>query len=140
MSDKIVVYTDGSCFLNKAKKPGGWAFVVPNELEVSGGARGTTNNRMELTAAIECLSYLQSEGKRVELYSDSTYVINGITKFIHNWRRKDWKDVKNPDLWKQLDALNQNSKVSWNWVKAHDNNFWNDRADLLAKSEATKFS
>ena len=107
---------------------------------MSGGTRDTTNNRMELTAVIECLLFFEHEHRPISIYSDSSYVVNGITKFIKRWREKGWIKVKNPDLWKKLDELASKVDVSWHWVKAHADNEWNNRADLLAKSEATKFS
>ncbi len=134
------VYTDGSCFLTRSNKPGGWAFVIPEELEVSGGTQNTTNNRMELTAAIECIEYLHGDVSKLEIHSDSAYVVNGITKYISNWKRKGWKDVKNPDLWQKLDKLVEGKDISWQWVKAHSTNEWNNRADLLAKEEASRYT
>ena len=135
----VSVYTDGSCFLTKANKPGGWAFVIPHEYEVSGGATQTTNNRMELTAPIEALGFIPKDTK-VDIFSDSKYVIRGITEFIKGWKRKGWAKVKNRDLWEKLDQLVVGRHVSWHWVKAHNGNVWNERADNLAKYEAAKFS
>ena len=136
----IIVYTDGSCLKNP-NGPGGWAFIVieiDRIWEVSGGDKSTTNNRMELEAAIQTLEFLSSRDEDIIIYTDSKYVINGITTWIHNWIRKDWKKVKNVDLWKRLHVLN-NKRVEWKWVKGHSGDKYNDRADELAKMEAYLF-
>ena len=137
--NRTLIYTDGSCFLTRPHKPGGWAFVIPGEFEVSGGTRETTNNRMELTSVIEALKFTD-KNSQISIWSDSKYVIKGITEFIHNWRKRKWDKVKNVDLWKELDILTYERDIDWNWVKAHNGNIWNERADLLAKSEAHNFS
>ena len=119
--------------------PGGWAFLsIENDRiwEVSGGNPSTTNNRMELEAVIQTLEFLSQKNDNISIYTDSKYVINGITTWIHNWIRKDWKNIKNIDLWKKLYQLN-NNKVQWKWVKGHSGNKYNDRVDELAKIEAT---
>lgn len=136
----ITVYTDGSCLKNP-NGPGGWAFIVielDRIWEVSGGDKSTTNNRMELEAAIQTLEFLSSRDEDIIIYTDSKYVINGITMWIHNWIRKDWKKVKNVDLWKRLYILND-KRVEWKWVKGHSGDKYNDRADELAKMEAYLF-
>lgn len=136
----ITVYTDGSCLKNP-NGPGGWAFIVielDRIWEVSGGDKSTTNNRMELEAAIQTLEFLSCRDEDIIIYTDSKYVINGITMWIHNWIRKDWKKVKNVDLWKRLYILND-KRVEWKWVKGHSGDKYNDRADELAKMEAYLF-
>ena len=145
---EIKIYTDGACVGNPG--PGGWAAIVlvENEKkELFGGEELTTNNRMELTAAIKALEYCDAqEGKQpslkqIRIYTDSTYVKEGITVWINNWEKNNWKtadkkNVKNVDLWKKLKELIQTSQVEWNWVKGHSEDPMNDLADKLAK-EAT---
>ncbi len=135
-----IIYTDGSCIGNPG--PGGWAFNVildNQEYDVSGGEKDdTTNNRMELTAVIEALTFVP-ENLDLKIYSDSMYVINGITKWMKNWKRKNFMQVKNTDLWKRLDKLSENRKISWNYVKAHNGDLKNELVDKLAKSEALKY-
>ena len=107
--------------------------------EISGGEKHTTNNRMELIATIEALQVLKKKSE-ISLYTDSTYVKNGITQWIFRWKRSDWKlsnrkgNVKNVDLWKELDRLNSLHQVNWKWVKGHSGNEWNERADELARN------
>lgn len=135
----VEIYTDGACSGNPG--PGGWgALMIYNgvEKELSGGEAGTTNNRMELMAAIRALEALKRPSK-VALYTDSTYVRDGITKWIHNWKRNGWKNaakkpVKNEDLWKRLDAALATHEIEWHWVKGHDGHPENERADALARS------
>ncbi len=138
MSGRIRLYTDGGCRPNPG--PGGWGAVIlepgrkPREL--SGGEPATTNNRMELTAAIEALAALP-EGSDVELVTDSQYLRQGITSWISGWRRRGWRtaagdDVRNRDLWERLDAALARHQVSWRWVKGHAGDRWNERADQLA--------
>lgn len=138
----IEIYTDGACRGNgKENAIGGWGYHVidrsTNEKlkQDFGGEKSTTNNRMELKAAIEALKFAKelsySDKMRVKIYTDSNYVYKGITTWIHGWIRKDWKDVKNIDLWKELDSLN-NDVYSWSWVKAHAGHEENEIADLLA--------
>ncbi len=139
----VQIYTDGACTGNPG--PGGWGVVLfcnGNQAELSGGDRSTTNNRMELTAAIEGLGCLKRKC-RVELYTDSEYVRLGITSWIKKWKAKDWKrnkteDVKNADLWKDLDRLNSAHQVQWIHVKAHSGNEWNEYVDKLAKKAIPK--
>ena len=142
---EIKIYTDGACVGNPG--PGGWAAIilVENEKkELFGGEKLTTNNRMELTAAIKALEYCaeeeekQSSLKHIRIFTDSTYVKEGITVWINNWEKNNWKtadkkNVKNVDLWKKLKELIQSDQVEWNWVKGHSENPMNDLADKLAK-------
>ncbi len=139
---KIVsMYTDGSCLGNPG--PGGWGVVLRwngSEKELSGGEPATTNNRMELMAAIRALQGL-SRAVQVEIYTDSTYVRDGITKWIHNWKRNGWKTaakkpVKNDDLWRELDEQMQRHNVTLHWVKGHAGHPENERADDLARAAA----
>ena len=138
MSDKVTIYTDGACSGNPG--PGGWGVVLEsggNVKELSGGEPETTNNRMELMAAIRALGAL-TRRSRVKLYTDSTYVRNGITTWIHNCKKRGWKTsskkpVKNEDLWRELDAAAREQDIEWIWVKAHTGNPGNERADELAR-------
>lgn len=132
------VYTDGSCLGNPG--PGGWAAKGP-DFAVSGGAAHTTNNIMELTAAIKGLECTNNSA--VTLYTDSCYVKNGITKWVINWKKNGWKTasgqpVKNKDLWIQLDELN-GPRVQWRWVRAHNGNPQNEEVDKMARAQATAF-
>ena len=137
MSDRVTIYTDGACSGNPG--PGGWAAVLQfggSEKEISGGETLTTNNRMELTAAIEALKALKRPC-RVDLYTDSQYVRQGITAWLANWKRRGWrtaenKPVKNDDLWKALDAAATRHDVEWHWVRGHANDAMNNRVDALA--------
>ena len=129
------VYTDGSCLGNPG--PGGWGAIGPG-FSVSGGLAHTTNNIMELTAAVKCLE--QTGSIEVVLHTDSCYVKNGITKWVLNWKKNGWKTangqpVKNKELWAQLDALN-GPHVTWKWVKAHNGHPQNEAVDKLAYSAA----
>ena len=135
----VEIYTDGACSGNPG--PGGWGAILrygENEKELSGGAAETTNNRMELSAAIEALRALKRPSS-VRIHTDSTYVKDGITKWIVNWKRNGWrtaakKPVKNVDLWQDLyDALKDHD-VEWHWVKGHAGHSENERADALARS------
>lgn len=133
----IIIYTDGGCKPNPG--PGGWAalLIAGNETkELQGNLKNTTNNQMELTAAIKALETL-TRPCNVELYTDSTYLKNGITSWIPTWKRNGWqtankKPVKNQDLWIRLDQATQRHKITWQWVKAHANNPYNERVDQLA--------
>ena len=138
MSDGAVeIYTDGACRGNPG--PGGWgALLRANgaEKELYGGEAATTNNRMELMAAIRALEALKRPS-RVKLYTDSLYVMKGITTWIHDWKRRGWrtaekKPVKNEDLWRELDALAAKHEIEWHWVKGHNGHPENERADQLA--------
>jgi ribonuclease HI len=134
---QVVIYTDGACKGNPG--PGGWGVWLSagsHEKELWGGDRQTTNNRMELTAVIEALASLKRRC-HVTLYTDSEYVRNGITKWIHGWKERGWKTadkkpVKNVELWQRLDALNAAHDVEWRWVKGHAGDPGNERADQLA--------
>tara|TARA_B100000676_G_scaffold313142_1_gene391743 strand:+ start:6608 stop:7051 length:444 start_codon:yes stop_codon:yes gene_type:complete len=139
-NDKIVdIYTDGACHGNPG--PGGWGVLLrygENEKELSGGVSETTNNRMELSAAIEALRALKRP-TRARIHTDSTYVKNGITQWINNWKRNGWqtaakKPVKNVDLWKDLYEAMKDHDIEWHWVKGHAGHPDNERADGLAKS------
>ena len=133
----VVIYTDGACKGNPG--PGGWGAWLRSgghEKELWGGEDQTTNNRMELTAVIESLAALKAPS-RVTLHLDSEYVRNGITSWIHNWKRRGWRTasnqaVKNVDLWQRLDALTQAHQIDWRWVRGHAGDEGNERADALA--------
>tara|TARA_X000000950_G_scaffold3153_2_gene3352 strand:+ start:28105 stop:28524 length:420 start_codon:yes stop_codon:yes gene_type:complete len=135
----IKIYTDGACSGNPGR--GGWAAIILDgeKIEkISGSKDNTTNNRMELTAVISALKYVKD--KNLEIYTDSKYTKDGIEKWISNWKKNGWKtankqDVKNKDLWDELDQLNSEKNVQWNWVKGHANNQYNNMADELARSE-----
>jgi len=134
----VQIFTDGACSGNPG--PGGWGAVLragATERELSGGEPATTNNRMELLAAIAALEALKRPC-RVEIYTDSNYVREGITRWIHNWRRNGWrtsdrKPVKNADLWQRLDTLIGVHQVEWRWVRGHAGHVENERADQLAR-------
>ena len=137
----IVAYTDGACIGNPG--PGGWAAILFDELGgervLSGGAPDTTNNRMELTAAIEALR-LTPPGEPVHVVTDSTYVMNGVTKWAKGWQRSNWhkrggEPVPNRELWQQLVAL-AGAHVTWEWVRGHDGHPLNERVDRLARAQA----
>lgn len=136
---EISLFTDGACSGNPG--PGGWGVLLRyggHEKELGGGAENTTNNRMEMTAVIEGLSALKSPC-RVTLHTDSKYVMDGITKYIHGWKRNGWrtadrKEVKNRDLWEQMDALLQKHHVRWIWVKGHAGHTENERVDAIARA------
>lgn len=140
---KFEIYTDGSCRSNTGK--GGWGVVVIAENEqiqkLSGSEPHTTNNRMELLAAIEALKFIQKTyGDKQELtfYTDSTYLSRGMTEWVKGWKKRDWKmcngqSMKNADLWKTLDALGCCFTTKWKWVKAHNGNKYNEIADGLAQ-------
>ena len=144
----IKIYTDGSCIGNPG--PGGWAAVILDgalKKELFGGEKSTTNNRMELTAAIKALEYcliLQKNSflnKEIEIFTDSLYVKKGITEWIKNWENNNWKTadkkvVKNIDLWKNLKELSESKKISWHWIKGHSEHPMNDLVDKLAKQAA----
>lgn len=137
MTDVVRIYTDGACKGNPG--PGGWGALLrwgAHERELYGGERSTTNNRMELTAVIRALEALKRRS-RVEVYTDSEYVKNGITEWLPNWKRRGWKTadrkpVKNLDLWQALDALAAKHEVHWHWVRGHAGHAENERADALA--------
>ncbi len=136
--DIVDIYTDGACSGNPG--PGGWGVILRYdgvEKELSGGAAETTNNRMELMAAIEALETLKRPVK-ARLHTDSTYVKDGITKWIHRWKAKGWKTanrkpVKNVDLWQRLEQALARHEVEWHWVRGHSGHPENERADELAR-------
>ena len=146
--NEITIYTDGGCSGNPG--PGGWGVVVifnGEARQLSGGEKNTTNNRMELTAAINALSIVKNtkefSGFPVQINIDSQYVKNGITVWIKNWKLKGWKTadkkpVKNQDLWIQLDELNSALNVHWNWVKGHAGIEYNEVCDQLCQKEIAK--
>jgi ribonuclease HI len=135
---KVIIYTDGACKNNPG--PGGWAAIITcqsKEKIITGSDKYTTNNRMELLSVINALNVLKFACE-VELYTDSQYVKNGITKWLPNWRAKNWRTssgsaVKNQDLWEALDAAVKNHNIAWHWVKAHNGNLINERVDCLAR-------
>ena len=139
MTDRVEIYTDGACSGNPGI--GGWGAYLTykdNVKELSGSAENTTNNRMELVAAIEGLKILKKSSK-VNLYTDSVYLKDGITKWIFNWQKNNWKnankkDVKNKDLWIQLLEVVNKHDINWIWVKGHEGNKGNEIADNLATS------
>ena len=134
---QVIIYTDGACRGNPG--PGGWGALIrfdSLEKEIFGGQANTTNNQMELSAAIEGLSILK-EPCNVELFTDSKYVMDGITQWINKWKKNNWrtaakKDVKNKELWQRLDELINLHQVQWHWVKGHSGDAGNEMADLLA--------
>tara|TARA_A100000164_G_C21558065_1_gene608235 strand:+ start:178 stop:639 length:462 start_codon:yes stop_codon:yes gene_type:complete len=143
-SDKINIYTDGACKGNPG--PGGWGvFIIYKNnktKELYGYEKNTTNNRMELVAAIKALEFIELK-EQIILHTDSTYLKQGITVWIQSWKRNNWKnkqkkDIKNLDLWKKLDTLNNFDIIDWKWVKAHDGNPGNEKADSLANDGIKK--
>ena len=143
----IVIYTDGGCSGNPG--PGGWAFVVSENGDIreyrSGGDQSTTNNKMELTAVINALEYAKANGERdVVILTDSQYVKNGITVWIHSWKKNGWRTsskapVKNVEYWVTLDKLNDELNVDWQWVKGHAGIVGNEECDRLVRMETAKF-
>ncbi len=137
-AERVTIHTDGACSGNPG--PGGWGAILQYreaEKELHGGEPETTNNRMELTAAIEALSALKRAAP-VDLYTDSKYLRDGVTQWIHNWKKNGWKTsskkpVKNADLWQKLDDLLDRHSVDWHWVKGHAGHDLNERADELAR-------
>ncbi len=140
----IVVHTDGACSGNPG--PGGWAAILvsgSHRKELNGGAADTTNNRMELTAAIMALETMKKPST-VDLHTDSNYVRDGITKWIHGWKRNGWKTadrkpVKNAELWQRLELALARHEVAWHWVKGHAGDPENERADELARAGMRPF-
>ena len=140
----VTIHTDGACLGNPG--PGGWAAVLQylhHTRELSGGDPATTNNRMELQAALEALTAL-TEPCQVSIHTDSEYVRNGITSWISGWKRRGWmtqdrKPVKNEELWRALDAAAARHQVRWHWIKAHAGHALNERCDALARDQASRF-
>jgi len=137
LTKTVEIYTDGACRGNPG--PGGWGALLlagAHRKTLHGGEHDTTNNRMELTAAIKALNALKN-GEAVVLYTDSKYVMDGINEWPANWKKRGWKTsarkpVKNQDLWQALDAAVQRHEIKWVWVKGHDGNAGNEKADELA--------
>lgn len=137
MSDVVEIFADGACKGNPG--PGGWGVILRaagHEKEMFGGEQATTNNRMELTAVIRGLEALKRPC-RVELYTDSQYVVKGMTEWLQGWKQKNWRNsakepVKNVDLWQQLEQAAAPHQIAWNWVKGHAGHPENERADELA--------
>lgn len=141
--DVVEIFTDGACLGNPG--PGGWGVILrwrERECELSGGEPATTNNRMELMAAIAGLEALR-RGVRTCVHTDSMYVRDGITRWIHQWKRNGWrtaakKPVKNAELWQRLDAALSGHEVEWRWVRGHAGHAENERADALARTAAER--
>ena len=137
----IEVYTDGSCLGNPGA--GGWSFLILNDgklISKSGSVKNSTNNRMELTAAIKALEYLKDENS-LRINTDSNYLKNGINEWIFKWKKNNWlnskkEPVKNKTLWIELDLLTKNKDIYWNWVKAHNDDKFNNMVDSLAREAA----
>ena len=137
MQDRVTIYTDGACRGNPG--PGGWGVVLKSgehEKHLKGAEQETTNNRMELVAAIEGLRALK-RGCQVELYTDSQYLRRGVLEWMDDWKRRDWKTaskkpVKNRDLWEELDLQLRRHDVAWHWIKGHSGDPGNEQADALA--------
>jgi ribonuclease HI len=146
---EITIYTDGGCTGNPG--PGGWAAVIlfnENETRLSGGEISTTNNKMELTAVIKALMFINENSemkeKTVEIYTDSQYVKNGLTQWIFNWIKNGWKTaakqpVKNKEYWIDLKQQADKLQIKWNWVKGHSGDFYNELCDSLVEVERMKF-
>ncbi len=142
--ESVDIFTDGACSGNPG--PGGWGVILrwrDNQRELYGGAPDTTNNRMELMAAIQALETLKRP-VRATLHTDSTYVKDGITQWIHNWKKKGWKTanrkpVKNVDLWQRLEAALAPHDVEWRWIRGHTGHPENERADELARQGIEEF-
>ena len=146
---KVSIYTDGACSGNPG--PGGWGALlvarkngeIVSEKEVYGGEYNTTNNQMELTAAIKALDLLKKP-THVTIVTDSKYLRDGMTKWIHQWQLNNWKnsqkkEIKNLKLWKKIHSLSQKHDISWVWVKGHDNHKENEKADFLARQGMASF-
>lgn len=141
----VIIYTDGACSGNPG--PGGWgAVLLFHEVvqDIFGSEKNTTNNRMEMMAALKALKALP-RGCKVDIYTDSMYLRDGLRTWIHSWKKNGWKTadkkpVKNQDLWMELDEIQNNHSVSWHWVRGHDGNEYNERADSLARSAAISAS
>ncbi len=139
---KVTIYSDGSCEPNPG--PGGWAALLQSgnrEKELHGSERNTTNNRMELTAALRALEQLK-RASRVDFYTDSEYLRKGITEWMPRWKERDWRRkggaLANVDLWQALDKTIQSHKITWHWVRSHTGNPGNERVDRLARQSIPK--
>lgn len=140
---RVEIYTDGACSGNPG--PGGWGAILrygAHEKELNGGALETTNNRMEMMAVIESLKALKKPCN-IDLYTDSVYVKDGVTKWLDGWKAKGWKTaakkpVKNQDLWEEIDSQISRHSITWHWVKGHDGHPENERADELARAGISK--
>ena len=138
----IKIYTDGSCIGNPGS--GGWAAIIINngkKAQIKGSKKNTTNNQMELLAPIKALKKIP-KGSKVQIFTDSKYVKLGITEWIHNWKKNGWKtankqQVKNKELWEELDLLSSEFEIRWSWVKAHSTDKLNNEVDLIAKETAS---
>ncbi len=138
----IKIYTDGSCIGNPGS--GGWAAIIINnekKIQIKGNKKNTTNNQMELLAPIKALKKIP-KGSKVQIFTDSKYVKLGITEWIHNWKKNGWKtankqQVKNKELWEELDLLCSEFEIRWSWVKAHSTDKLNNEVDLIAKETAS---
>ncbi len=141
MTEKVQIYTDGACLGNPGK--GGWGAILiykEHQKKIFGGEPETTNNRMEMKAVIESLRALKKSSEII-LYTDSTYVKDGITKWIHGWKKNGWrnanrKPVKNSELWQELDIETKKHRIEWIWVKGHSGNYYNEIVDELARNGA----
>jgi ribonuclease HI len=137
----IKIYTDGSCLNNPGD--GGWAAIIVydgKKVQIKGSQKNTTNNQMELLAPIKALNKVP-KGSKIEIFTDSKYVKSGITEWIHNWKKNGWKtankqEVKNKNLWIELDLLTNKFEITWNWVKAHSTDELNNEVDLIAREAA----
>ena len=137
----IKIYTDGSCLENPGN--GGWAAIIIDDgkkSQIKGSKKNTTNNKMELLAPIQALKKIL-KGSKVQIFTDSKYVKSGITEWIHNWKKNGWKTankqpVKNKELWTELDLLNNEFEISWNWVKGHSTDRLNNEVDSIAREAA----
>lgn len=144
IQNRVEIYCDGSCIGNPG--PGGWAYIVRSSegnIESSGGEPVATNNKMELMGAIKAIESI-NEISKIDVFTDSRYVIDGITKWIFNWKRKRWvtsekKAVSNRELWERLDAAVSKHHVTWHWVKGHSGHAENERVDQMASEQARKF-
>ena len=138
----IKIYTDGSCIVNPGN--GGWAAIIikdEKKTQIKGSKKNTTNNQMELLAPIKALKKIP-RGSKVQIFTDSKYVKSGITEWIHNWKKNGWKtvnkqEVKNKELWEELDLLTNEFEIDWNWVKAHSTDKLNNEVDLIAREAAS---